>query len=260
MSNNPLLDGFKLPGRIFQLPSKGVFYKNGELADNIIDGEIHVQALAAVDEIILKNPDQLFSGEAINTVFKNCVRGVEKPSELLAKDVDAIMVFLRSVTYGDSFEFTAKHSCTNGKEHSYTADLAQIINDMKMLDATVVSSMYEVTLQNGQVVKLQPNRYMQVLNLVKANQNKTSISAEDEKRNLKMMLLGVIASVSGVTDTGHIEEWIGKLSTPMVNKIGDKIESINDWGTRMRWTCKCKDCGEDFTVEIPINPVSFFTE
>ena len=42
MSNNPLLQKIRLPGRIFQLPSRGLFYKNGELDESVKNGEIHV--------------------------------------------------------------------------------------------------------------------------------------------------------------------------------------------------------------------------
>jgi hypothetical protein len=257
---NPLLANLKLPGRIFQLPSRGIFYRNGELSDNVKDGEIHVHPMSAMDEINMKNADQLFSGTAVNEVFKHCVSGVEKPSDLLAKDVDAIMLFLRAVTYGSSYEFMAKHTCKDAKDHSYVADVEQMISSVKMLDPTVVESNYTVTLQNGQVVRLRPNRYQQVLDLIKRNENKRSLSAEEQKENLLLMLLGVIESVDGVSNVEHITEWIKAVPSPMINRIGDKVERVNDWGPNNRWTCKCKDCGESFEVEIPINPVAFFIE
>jgi len=259
---NPLLAGIKLPGRIFQLPSRGVFYTEGEVAEKVENGEIHIHPMSALDEINMKNPDQLFSGAAVNTVFKNCIEGLEKPSQLLSKDVDAIMLFLRAVTYGPGYEFVARHNCEGGggKEHTYIADIDQIINNMKMIDPTMMESMYTITMANGQVVKLRPNRYQQVVDLIKANENKTEITAEDQQKNLVMMLMGIIHSVDGINDTKLIEEWVSKIPSPLVNRIAEKIENVNDWGPNLKWTCNCRDCGKDFTVEIPINPVSFFTE
>jgi len=264
---NPLLEGLKLPGSIFQLPSRGIFYHNGELDDNVKDGEVHVFPMSALDEINMKNPDQLFSGAAVNTVFAACVKGVKKPSELLSKDVDAIMLFLRTVTYGGQYEFLAHHGCGefNGtakplNDYSYTADIEELIRSMKLIDPTVVSTQYTVNLANEQVVKLRPNKYQQVLDLIKANENKKEITMEDQQKNLIMMLLGVIESVNGISDPVKIEAWIRKIPSPMVNRIAEKIEKVNDWGSNLKWTCKCKDCGEEYPVEIPINPVSFFTE
>jgi hypothetical protein len=257
---NPLITGLKLPGRIFQLPSRGLFYTNGELADDIKNGEIHVLPMSALDEISIKNPDQLFSGDAIKAVFSQCIVGINKPTELLAKDVDAIMLFLRTVTYGAAYEFNARHGCDGGKDHSYVANVDELINGMKLIDPTTAVDLYTLTLANGQVVKLKPNKYQQVLDLIKANENKTEITADDQRRNLISMLLGVIISVDGITDQKQITEWIGKLPGPMVRKIGSKIENISDWGPVLTWKCKCRDCGNDFEIELPINPVSFFIE
>lgn len=257
---NPLLANLKLPGRIFQLPSRGIFYKDGELADNVKNGEIHIHPMSAMDEINMKNADQLFSGEAVNTVFKHCITGIEKPSQLLAKDVDAIMLFLRAVTYGSSYEFYAKHTCKDAKDHSYVADVEQMINQIKMIDPTTVENDYTVVLSNNQVVKLRPNRYQQVLDLIKKNENKKTITADEQKENLLLMLLGVIESVDGISNADNITEWVKQIPSPMVNRIGDKIDGVNNWGPSNKWTCRCRDCGTDFEVEIPINPVAFFIE
>jgi hypothetical protein len=257
---NSLITGLKLPGRIFQLPSRGIFYKNGELSESITEGELHVHSMSALDEINMKNPDQLFSGAAVNTVFKQNISGIERPAQLLAKDVDAIMLYLRTVTYGPAYEFTARHTCDKAKEHTYIADVDKMIDTMKMIDPTIVDQLYTVTLQNGQVVKLRPNRYQQVLDLIKVNENKVAITADDQRRNLSMMLMGVIESVDGITDVAKINEWITRISSPIVNRIAEKVESINDWGPDLRWKCACKDCGAEFEVEVPINPISFFTE
>jgi hypothetical protein len=258
--HNPLLDKIKLPGRIFQLPSRGIFYEDEELSEDIKNGEIHVQAMSALDEITLKNPDQLFSGDAVQNIFKNCLTGVNKPVNLLSKDIDALMLFLRTVTYGPSYEIIAKHTCENAKEHSYIADIDKMIADMKMIDPTVIEDLYTVNLQNGQVVKLKPTIYKDTIEFIKNNSNKKEISFEDQKANLVLILLSVIKSVDGISDKTLIEEWIKKLSSPIVNSMVKKIENINNWGTDNSWECVCKDCGEKFRVEIPTNPVVFFTE
>lgn len=286
--SNPLLEGLKLPGRIFQLPSKGLFYTNGELSPEIKDGIVHVRPMSALDEINMKNADQLFSGSAVETVFRKCVQGIEKPDQLLAKDVDALMIYLRVVTYGPSYEFAARHNChipahlmldkdvepsdeikeelkqyfsEFRREHSYAADVEQIMAKIKYLDPTTLEDAYTVNLpEYNQVVKLRPNQYQQVLAIVRKNQNKTDISVAEQQENLILLLLGVIESINGVTDEAFIKEWAEQIQPSAVNRIGDKIENVDEWGAEMRWTCKCKDCGETFTVDIPINPVSFFTE
>lgn len=287
--SNPLLSGIKLPGRIFQLPSKGLFYKNGELAENVKDGEIHVRPMSAIDEIHLKNPDQQYSGTAIDEVFAKCIEGVLKPSELLAKDIDALMIYLRTVTYGEHYEFVAVHPCKmpdhlasikerdtisdevdaelkeyfkhNRREHSYVANVESMINNIQYIDPTTLEDSYTINIPEfGQVVKLHPNRYLHVLELVKKNSTKKLLTVKEQQENLVLMLLGVIESINEVTDREQIREWCETISPVIVNKLADKVENIENWGANLKWDCVCKDCGQPFSVDIPINPVSFFTE
>jgi hypothetical protein len=259
-STNPLLAKVKLPGRIFQLPSRGLFYTNGELSDTVTDGEIHVRPMSALAEINMKNPDQLFSGKAVEQVFKECIDGINKPSELLAKDVDAIMMYLRTVTYGAGYEFVARHSCENATDHTYVADIDELIQRIKFLDPTTIDKTYTLVLPNEQVVKLNPNKYSQILDLIRDNQSKTEMTVEDMQRNLLAMLLGVIKSVDGNANYNNIKEWLSTIPTTWTTRIAEKVDGINSWGPQLTWSCKCADCGEEFPVEIPINPVSFFTE
>jgi hypothetical protein len=254
---NPLLEKLKLPGRIFELPSRGLFYTNGELAGG---AEIHVHALSAMDEINLKNPDQLFSGKAVEAVLPSCVDGVLKPNQLLAKDVDAIMLFLRTVTYGPALELRARHTCENAKEHSYTLNVDEIIADMKPIDPTTVEASFTVTMPNGQVVKLRPSRYSNMVELIKENTNKKTFSVEDQKHNLLRMLLDLIKSVDGIEDEKLISEWLQQVQTTWVSQITQQIEKAHAWGPDLSRKVKCKDCGEEFTIDVPINPISFFTE
>ena len=88
--SNPLLERIRIPGETFTLPSQGIFYKNGELDDDSKNGEVYIYPMVTYDEIVLKTPDKLFSGEAITEVFQRCVPQIKKPMELLAKDVDFI--------------------------------------------------------------------------------------------------------------------------------------------------------------------------
>lgn len=258
--HNPLLGDLKLPGRIFQLPSRGLFYKNGELADTVSDAEIHVHPLSAMDEIILKNADQLFSGEAVKTVYPRCMTGVAQPGHLLAKDVDALMLFLRVVTYGPGYEFVAKHNCAEAKDHSYIADVEQMIGTMQSIDPTTLEEKFTVTLQNGQIVKLRPYMYQDSIDMVKRNIGKTALTVEDMQRNLKDGVCGMVLSVNGTTDRNFIAEWVEQLPAQFLNRLAEKMQVLEEWGPNLVWTAQCKDCGEEFKVEIPINPVTFFTE
>ena len=114
-------------GSTFQLPSRGLFYKKGELRDDVEMGEVHVHPMSAYDEILMKSPDQLYSGESVDKVFRRCIPQILNPSELISKDVDFLLVCLRQVTYGNDMEVTYTHSCEDAKSNSYIIPLSDFI-------------------------------------------------------------------------------------------------------------------------------------
>lgn len=254
---NPLLAKLKLPGRTFQLPSRGVFYKNDELSSQ--EGEVHVHPMSALTEINLKNPDLLFSGKAIEEVVAECVPEIKKPLDLFGRDIDALTFFLRLVTYGPHFEVNVKHNCEAAKSHSYVVNIEEMVMAMKPLDPTL-SSQFKVTLPNGQTVKLRPVTFRHMIKLFQMNTGKQELTADEIKSNIVFNLVNLIESVDGTTDKTDIEGWVRALTSPMTARITEVIEKMNDWGPAQTAELKCKDCGETMTVELPLNPVSFFTE
>jgi hypothetical protein len=257
-TQNPLLERIKLPGRTFQLPSRGALYKNGELTGQ--EGEVHVHPMSALAEISLKNPDLLFNGKALNQVFAECIPEIKKPTELYGRDIDALMYFLRLVTYGPNFEVKVKHDCADAKEHSYSVDIEKLVQEIRFLDPTIATENFKTELPNGQVVKVHPVKFDHMIRLFQLNSGKQEFTSDDIKKNVVFNLTSLIDSVDGTTDKKHIEEWVSKITTPYQNRITEAIEKTNEWGPNQTVTLKCKDCGGDMPVELPLNPVSFFAE
>lgn len=257
-STNPLLK-IKLPGRVFQLPSRGALYSNGELDSTVTSGEIHVHPMTALTEINLKNPDLLFNGKALQAVAAECLPAVKKPLELFGRDVDALLFFLRLTTYGSEYRIEVKHDCENAKDHSYVVNLEEIAMRMKQLDPTLIEQKRTVMVDGNQVYT-RPMRFKDVIELFHQSEGKKELNEEDIKKLAITNLMSMIERVNEVTDQKLIEEWIRTLTTPQINKITGAANELNDWGPDQIVTLKCKDCGQDMRVELPLNPVSFFTE
>ncbi len=256
---NPLLAKLRLPGRTFQLPSRGALYRNGELTADAATAEVHVHPMTALTEINLKNQDLLFNGKAIEAVVAECVPEIKKPLELFGRDVDALLFFLRLTTYGSEFRIEVKHTCENAKEHSYVVNLEELVMSMQYLDPTLIEQKRRVTLSNGQVVVTRPLRFRDIVNLYHLSGQKKELTPDDVKELAVVNLMSMIESVDDITDGKLIEAWIRALTTPMMNNISDAAEKLNDWGPNQIVKLKCKDCGELMDVELPLNPVSFFT-
>jgi hypothetical protein len=257
-TQNPLLTKIQLPGRTFQLPSRGALYHNDEIQAQ--NGEIHVHPMTALAEINMKNPDLLFNGKAIEAVLSECIPSVKKPLELFGRDIDAILFFLRLVTYGPEYRIEVKHDCADAKQHSYTVNLETIVQNMPMLDPTVVESKRVVVLSSGQKVYTRPMKFRDVVDIFHRTGNKKELSVDDIKELAIVNMLSMIERVDDVTDTKLIEEWLRALTSPMMNRIQEGANELNGWGPDQIVSLTCKDCGEEMKVELPLNPVSFFTE
>jgi len=258
-TQNPLLQKIKIPGRIFQLPSRGALYTNGELSGSAGTGEIHVHPMTALVEINLKNPDLLFSGKALEAVLAECIPDVKKPLELFGRDIDAILFFLRLATYGSEYRIEVKHDCEHAKDHSYTVNLESLIQKMEFLDPTLIQG--KQTVQIGEYsVKTRPMKFSDVIALFHSTGKKKEYTAEDIKELAVLNLLSMVESVNDITNRIHIDGWIRTLTTPEVNRITAAANELNQWGPSSVVSLTCKDCGSEFDVELPLNPINFFTE
>lgn len=267
--SNPLLEKLKIPGETVRLPSLGIFYKNGELSADSQNGEVHIYPMSAYDELIMHSPDKLINGHAIAEVFSRCIPSVIKPLDLFSKDVDFLMMCLRRVTYGPEINIDYQHFCADAKTHTYPIDISKFITNAKNINPTLINSLYTVALENNQIVKIHPIRLKDVISLMQETQKiskKHSTNAEQldadtlsaGESNLLDSISRVIESVDDVTDQQLILEWLRNLPVKMHRQLSKAIDSSSDWGTNTETVEKCKDCGESITLEVPLNPLTFF--
>jgi hypothetical protein len=254
---NPLLDRVHLPGSTFQIPSRGIFYTNGELDANVNMGELHVHPMSAYDEILMKTPDSLYSGDAIEKVFMRCIPQIKKPMELLQKDVDFLLLCLRHVTYGEEMDINYKHDCEDAKEQTYVLSISELIQKTKRIDPTKVGSIFTKKISNGQVIEFHPVKIKDVVKLYQDIEPGID-TAEDELDMSVFVIKSVIKSVDGVEDDKMIDEWIRAIPAGWFNELSETIAKTSDFGSDNIFVAKCKDCGEEIRLEVPVNPVSFF--
>jgi hypothetical protein len=171
-----------------------------------------------------------------------------------------VLFFLRLATYGPEYRIEVKHDCAEAKQHSYTVNLDELVIKMRQLDPTIIELKRTVTLNNGQKVTTRPMKFNDIIKLFHSTGNKKELTPDDVKELAVTNLLCMIEKVEDVTDRKNIEEWIRTLTTPQVNRITEAAGELNDWGPQQVVEIKCRDCGEMMRVELPLNPVSFFTE
>lgn len=258
---NPLLERIRIPGETFTLPSGGLFYKPGVLDPNVKGAEIHVHPMTAIDEIAMKTPDLLFSGNAVRQVFARCIPQVIDVDRMLTKDIDFLLTCLRKVSYGDEMTVTFKHDCTDAKEHDYAVSVTQFIHNTKRINPTTFQKDFEITFPNDQVAHIQPITFSEFVRMMQVLNENTNIeeSPEQLRDELVRSVLSVIVDVDGITDQDMILEWLKQVPPQYIKMINDQVDASAGWGTNFDIPAVCQDCGANIEISAPMNPLSFFT-
>lgn len=289
VEKNPLLERFnKMPPETFRMPSGGILYNNGEIDADVINGEVIIYPMTTVDEITMRSPDMLYQGTAIEKVFSRCIPEIKKPFDILANDVDYLLICLRIVTYGNNLQiYWNCPICTKNKDESagtvhteqthekdpyelaksigeeavnvkpvHTINLSNFLRNIKPLD--LQNKNFEVNLDTGECVKLRPSTFGEMIKLYQYDPSKL-LTPEEMTEYVIDAILSVIDSVDGVKNREFIREWALRCKAPVLNKLQEEIHKANDWGTSHQHSVKCDKCGHETELEIPLNPLHFFT-
>lgn len=266
MTDNPLIKKMQkiIPGSTIRLPSKGLFYKDHELHDDVSNGEIIIHPMTTLDEIIIRSPDMLFQGTAIAKVVARCAPQVEKPLELFSKDIDYILTMLRKVSYGNEviidFECpTCKERAEENEEvekHEYNLSIDYFLNKSKELNLDDLTK-YNITLENGMVIHLRPSKFNEMIRMYQIDD--TTKTPEEIEDIITSSILAVIKDVDNIDDRGFIQGWLKILPVSVMEEIVSKIANTNNWGPDFSYKITCKDCETEHDISYILNPVSFFT-
>ena len=257
---NELLQNLKLPGLVCRLPSRGLFYDDGVLSENVENGEVEVKAMSAYDEISLRNISDIINGKSIENVFKSCIPDILKPEELFSKDVDLLLLVLRQVTYGSTISIQHQHTCKDAKNHKYDIDISKLINNTRYIDPTTINDLYQVVMDNGSIVMLHPMKFKDFLELMKNAKDYETMSNSEMQRKLLDATVNVIKSVDDISDPEKIIEWARAIPAKWFEKITNALNLGNDWGSSLEDQVTCKDCKETINLSIPLNSLTFFLD
>lgn len=263
---NPLLAKLHksniIPGVTFRLPSKGIPYVNGELDDDVHDGEILVNPMSTLDEIYLKTPDMLFQGTAVEKTILRCCPQVKKPLELLSKDVDYILTCMRLVSYGNILTTEYKCDCDKSKPIDVDINVSDFVNKTKNIDNAALDKLTFTI--DGFLFKI---RFVTFQKMIELNQESLSDNTDDDNKTpdeifdkfIKNLTVN-IENIDGVRDPAMIEEFLKNQSRKFQMAVLDKITEANNWGVKFDYIHHCKWCDNDKNIQVSLNPVSFFTE
>jgi len=259
IEENPLLADTTLPGETFRLPSCGLLYSDGELSDDVVNGEVCVYPMTTIDDIRVRTPDKLFSGDAVTDVISRCVPQVKKPKMLMGADVDFIMLCLRQLSYGDIINVPFTHTCKKAKEHEYNISTTDIIKKSNYLTPALIKTQFihEFT-DLKRTVYLRLPLFSDTVELMKMSQNEES-TPEELRELIILSFMSVIKSVNDTTNREYIQQWFCSLTPKHTKLLKAKLNDIVPIGPDFKQEVKCPDCNKPIKFNLPINPVDFFS-
>jgi hypothetical protein len=270
---NQLNQYFRKPELKVKLPSQGQYYPPGAVKLDA-NGEVDVYPMTAADELTMKTPDALLTGESTVKVIQSCVPAIPNAWLIPSMDVDVILIGIRIATYGPKMSITSNVPKTGTKQDN-DVNLQGILETMK---TDLVPN--TVQLDNGLKIICKPMNYQQ-LSLVRRTTfekqrmartlNDTQMSDEDKQKefnkifetltniNVESLISNIESIVTpegSVNDRAEIDEFIKNVKLQDVNKIRAKVEEIGSIGSIPPLTAESPDedieKGAPKTYEVPV--------
>lgn len=276
MQGNPLTQYYRQPKIYLQLPSNGVYY-----SEDFLDGDpsnLSVFGMTAMDEIMLKTPDALFTGEAVVEVVKSCIPAIVDPWQIPQIDIDSILIALRIATYGEQMPLEFKcEKCE--AENDLELDLSKTLDyfhtisfdsSIKINDLTI----HFVPLTYRQQTQIAIDTYQlqrRLYQIGRQKNNQETVSSQNEALNeitkqlnqiqmasFKECIAQIDTKKETVTNKEFINEWLDNADKTYYDRIKTHLLNMRERWTVPQQHCKCSECGHPTIVRVGFDNSNFF--
>ena len=272
MSINPLQQYFRQPKVFITLPSHGVYNKPGTFTGAIEN--MPVFGMTGMDEILMKTPDALLTGESTVKVIQSCCPSIANGWDVSNLDIDAILVAIRIATAGNIMPVT--HTCSKcSTENNYDINVSDFLDhfaqckfDAKLVQGNITiklcplnyKQMTDFNLENFMLQK----RLYQTVDMANEDDKNKALSElyQDLARLQNKVFLASVEQIetvdSVVTEKPFIQEWIENIDKSIFDALKAHIEKNNAIWRIPPTPIKCENCGDESTVQIELDQSSFF--
>lgn len=230
--------------------------------------------MTGMDEILLKTPDALLTGESTVKVIQSCCPNIVDGWDISNLDIDALLVAIRIATAGNIMPVT--HTCPNcSAENNYD------INVSTFLDHFATCKFDPKIVVGDLVIKVCPLSYRQVTDFNIENfilqkrlyqtfempdeEEKTKLISELYQELAKLQNKIFVASIEQieigdkfVTEKPFIQEWLENVDKSVFTSLKDHIEANNATWKIPNSTVKCDTCETEAEIQLDLDQSSFF--
>ena len=272
MAQNPLQQYFRQPKIFIDLPSRGAYHADGTLLGEVTN--MPVYGMTGMDEIIVKTPDALMTGESVVKVIESCCPTVKDAWSLSVLDTDLIFAAIRIATYGNQLGMS--NTCTEcGAESDYDADLNKVVEhysnckyDNRVVVGDLVINLHPLTYKQSTEFNMKNFAFQQQLRQVEPMEETPERQAiinklwNDLAESQNLLFTTTIHSVETestiVTERGHIEEWIKNCDRSIIDAVKEQIEKNRRVWDMPTYPVKCNSCGHEVNLMVDLDQSNFF--
>ncbi len=272
MGQNPLQKYFRQPKIFIQLPSLGLYYPPG-----LVQGDVNrlpIYGMTGMDEILVKTPDALLTGESTVRIIQSCCPGIQDAWQVCNIDIEPLLTAIRIATFGEKMSLSRK--CGNcGAEHTYDVDLTKSLDYFKTIkyENKVVTKELSITLKplvykdsnqfgikNFEIQQ----RFKQMIAIENPEERQAVLSnlyneiANLQKQIYSLSIESVETADVKVEEHAYIKEWIENCDKEIFDLIGDKIGENNERWAMPSNKVKCSECEHEQLVNMTMDHSDFF--
>jgi hypothetical protein len=277
LNQNPLAQYFRSPGVHVSLPTGGQFFDEGEVKF-AMNGEIAVYPMTATDEIMLKNPDALLNGHALERLFQSCVPDIKNPRNIPTPDMDVLLLAIKLASYGDDLGVDVTCPKCEQETH-FEMSIRALLETATPVDATT-----ELRINENILLYLRPYDFQSKTTIDLAAFEETKlyqfiVDAEisDEERSkqfaksfekiaaLNLDLLArcitkIVVPNAEVTEANFILEYVRNSDKNVINQIQEAVKALGEGGIERKVTAMCsnEECKHEWETDLVFDPTHFF--
>lgn len=264
------------PKLFIDLPSKGKFYDETVLQDGQTS-HIPVYGMNAMDEILFKTPDALFSGEATAEVIKSCIPTILDPWQLVGYDIDYILIALRIATYGDKMPVATKcPKCAETSENEIS--LTQLLDGFVNYETDYNFTIEDLTFNLRPITYRQTTNFsienytldrelyqVKNLDMNREDQNKQmqDIYTRSSEVNLRLAIAHIHEISNGTdseTDASEISNFITMNDALFFENLRKGIQDLTSkWNIpQFEIICGAESCSNRYKSALEVDYSNFF--
>jgi hypothetical protein len=272
MPQNPLQQFFRQPKIYVKMPSKGIYNKPGTFQGD--PSNMPVYGMTGMDEIILKTPDALLTGESTVKVVESCCPSIKNGWEMSILDINMIFAAIRIATFGNTM--TVTNTCDGcGEENEYELDLSRIIehfsafnyeNKVVLKDMVITTqplSYKQSTEFNLKNFKLQ-QRVRQTEDIKDETEQQLTINklfqelSQVQNELYKACVESIEVNNQVVTESVFIHEFLDNCEKHIFDSIKEHIEKNRESWKSPTFPAACEACSKEVNLFLELDQSNFF--